>query len=375
MRPCQNLWASLLLSVVCVPAAHACNGSAFSDPWNWGGDSAWASSGDSCDLEAQVWGVDASATASISYLRRQPSDPLRIRFTIDAPELPALNSIQGASFARGVARRVDVQSSGTTPVFNLALFGNLAASNYYVSLQGWCAGESSHGCSAFSAPMTLSDFPLDVELDAEVGAGSAGRLRLWLNSDPDTSAPSVQLTDLDNAATGGIDRVAVGVFSTTPAFNQVAAEVPIVLRSIESSDEQLFWSDFESLLAGNIETNRPPLALGNLNTYSGTTCGGSELLPQVAYGTTSLLGPVAIHPVTLGETLVSIGLDHAGPIPFMIFLCEKGAGPSGACVAAGSRDMPLYWTSLPPREYQLVVGALNSSCGEYTVALSGPLDD
>jgi hypothetical protein len=358
-----------------MPVALACNRTPFSDTWNWGGSSIWEESGGNCHLQTQVTAIDAPAAASVSYLRRQPTAPLRLRFTVDAPDLPALNALQSVSMARGVVRRADASSSSVTPAFDLILLGNLSASKYYLGLSGWCASEASNSCSAITPAFTAADFPLEITLDAEVGAGASGRLGLWMNSDPDMAAPTLQLANLDNAAIGGIDRVLLGLFATRPAFNQVAAGHTVSFRGIETSDEQLFWSDFESLLAGNVEANRPPLT--SLGVHSGTTCGSSALLPQVAHGTTTLYGPVAIHPVSLSGPYAGFALQNAGPSPLMMFLCPAGAGPSGACFAAGrSNGIPLAVNALPPGDYQLVVGAAQpDSCGDYLVSWNGPFDD
>lgn len=368
-------WALLLSWVLGVPAALACSGSPFADAWNWGGSSTWEEDDGKCDFRAQVWTDGASSMASTSYMRRDPTAPLRLRFTLDAPGIPALNALQAASLARGVVRRVEASSLPAAPVFNLLLAGNLSASKYYLYLQGWCASASTHLCSSSVPAFDAAEFPLQITLDAEVGAGAAGRLRLWVNTDPDTAAPSLELSDLDNTVTGGIDRVAIGLFSTRSTFNQAVGGLPIVFRHVETSDDQLFWSDFESLLPGNIEANRP--ALSPSHSYVGTTCGGSELLPQVAHGTASLYGPVAIHPVSLDGTNYLFSLNSEVTSPLQMFLCPAGAGPSGACLAAGySQYFPLLVTGdAPMGEYQLVIGGgiFGTGCTGYHIDMNGPL--
>lgn len=369
-------WALLLWWALGAPVALACSGSPFADAWNWGGSSTWEEDDGKCDFRAQVWTGSTSSMASTSYMRRDPTAPLRLRFTLDAPGIPALNAVQAASLARGVVRRVEASSLPAAPVFNLLLTGNLSASKYYLSLQGWCASASAHSCSSNVPAFDVAEFPLQITLDAEVGAGAAGRLRLWVNADPDTAAPSLELSNLDNTATGGIDRVAIGLFSTSPAFNQAVGGQPMVFRDVETSDDQLFWSDFESLLPGNIDANRPAL-LPHLS-YGGTTCGGSELLPQVAHGTASLYGPVAIHPVSLDGTNLRFSLDSEGTSPLLMFLCPAGSGPSGACLAAGrSGGYDLLVTGdAPMGEYQLVIGGgtFGAGCTGYNVRMTGPLD-
>ncbi|MGN6521462.1 MAG: hypothetical protein ACTHK2_18810 [Dokdonella sp.] len=363
--------ALALASVAATPAALACEVAPFSDAWNWGASSAWEESADDCELRAQVTSIDASAAATVSYLRRDPLAPLRLHFTVEAPGLPALNAIQGVSLVRGTPR--SAVTEGAAPVFNVVLLGNLSSTAYILGLQGWCAGSS---CSVALPSFTSDAFPLDITLDVEIGDETAGLLRLWVNSDPDTTAPSAVLPVPGNAATGGADRVTLGLLATTPAFNQVAAGVPFVFGRIRTSDDQVFWTDFESL-AGNVEPNRPPLTTGGgvNSTYAGTTCGGSLLLPQIAYGATSLIGPVAIHRLAWSDTLQNVSLQHAGPFPLRMFLCPAGAGPSGACIAAGQSN-GYDIVGAPGGDYQLVIGAdRTSECGEYTVTVIGPLDD
>lgn len=183
------------------------------------------------------------------------------------------------------------------------------------------------------------------------------------------------LDNLDNSLTGGIDRVAMGLLSTSPAFNAAVAGVPIVFTGMETSDDQVFWSDFESTLPGNVEPNQLPLMPQSMQF--GTTCGGSELLPHVAYGTASLHGPVAIHPVSLSGGSVMFDLQGSASSPLMMFLCPVGAGPSGACLAAGLSGVPIVANGIPPGDYQLVVGAsqINAACVDYTISRGGTLDD
>ncbi len=182
----------------------------------------------------------------------------------------------------------------------------------------------------------LGRFPLDIALDVEIGVGSSGRLRLWLNSDPDTTEPYLLLNALDNAVTGGADRVSFGLFSTTTAFASELANHAFTFGHITTSDDQLFRSNFESLLAGNIEPNQQPLPL-NGASYGGNTCDGTDLLPQAASGTTVFAGPVAVHPVTLTGGLAKFFVSaSAGSGALAMFLCPAGAGPSDACIGYGT---------------------------------------
>lgn len=360
-------------------AVLACNSTPFIDSWNAFGTTAWEDDAGDCRLRAAVsdpQGAVISASASVSYVRREPTAPLRLRFSVDTSELPAMGPTVITALARGIARRVEPAAAPGHPVFQVALVRGQDSSSFRLQLGGWCATASpSRYCKTQgTVDLSSADFPLDIALDVEIGVGSSGRLRLWLNSDPDTTEPYLLLNTLDNAATGGVNRVTLGLADATIGFTHQLADHAFTFGHITTSDDQLFWSNFESLLAGNIEPNQPRLHLNGANG-GGNTCNGTDLLPQAAFGTMVFGGPVAVHPVTLTGGIAHFFVsgsteNHA----LAMFLCPAGAGPSDPCINYGTsfgRDILITGVS---GEYQLVVGRYTGPCGVYSVIASGPLD-
>lgn len=360
-------------------AVLACNSTPFVDRWNVLGTTVWEDDAGDCRLRASVSdpsGIAMSTSASVSYVRREPTAPLRLRFSVDTSELPAMGPLAYAALVRGVARRIEPAAMPGNPVFQVALTRGQDSSTFRLQLGGWCATVSPSKYCRITGPVDLSsaDFPLDIALDVEIGVGSSGRLRLWLNSDPDTTEPYLLLNALDNAVTGGADRVSFGLFSTTTAFASELANHAFTFGHITTSDDQLFRSNFESLLAGNIEPNQQPLPL-NGASYDGNTCDGTDLLPQAASGTTVFAGPVAVHPVTLTGGLAKFFVSaSAGSGALAMFLCPAGAGPSDACIAYGTSLGMSISSAGVSGEYQLVIGKSNGPCGVYYVTAYDPLD-
>lgn len=372
----------ILLAFACIaftPIAFACTNTLFNNNWNWAGSTAWVENSGDCRLRAAINDGDLPATALVSYARRDSAAPLRMRFTVDVSMLPPLvNPTRQVSLVRGMPQWVAEESTPGGPIFNVALMG-FSTTKYVVRLSAWCADGVQNLCVVNSAAIDPSAFPLDVALIAETGPGPAGRVRIWLNANPDTEAPTLERSNLDNGAMQGIHRVLLGAFDTTPGFNHVAAGNPVFLGNIESSDDQIFWNAFEAPVVSNVSPNRP--AVQPYTLVSSNTCPGSDRLPQVALGSTTLIS-AAIHPFyyPIGSYYsgsASFSLTTTGPDTLMMFLCPLGAGPSDPCLAVGtSNGVPLNADGLGGA-YQLVIGTPNGvqECSSYTVVLTTPIGD
>jgi hypothetical protein len=99
-----------------------------------------------------------------------------------------------------------------------------------------------------SIPVTQALNTLRIEIN--VGAGSAGSVRYWLNapfSDPPTGTLDDGGVGLDNAAWIGVIAAEVGVSSPSYQFRNEFSDSAVVLDQIESSEDLLTWSDFETV--------------------------------------------------------------------------------------------------------------------------------
>ncbi len=83
-------------------------------------------------------------------------------------------------------------------------------------------------CVMFGPQLDATAFPLRVTVELTMGAGSAGALKYWLGDDV-SGPPTETLTNLDNAAWGGVDRVSLGLGDDSLNFRYVLDGRPIVL--------------------------------------------------------------------------------------------------------------------------------------------------
>lgn len=378
----MSMWNSviaggILALVVTSSSASACSVPPFNEIWTNQGTATWTGTDGDCRLETTLAATsDATAAAVAHYRRQYPSQPFRASFAVGLPAGLSLNLIQSARLFRGVAKTAPTSGPYQAQMVGVSLRGNLQSTKFVPVFFAACS-QFSGLCSAVGPQLDPSDFPLRITVELAVGAGSDGSLKYWLGDDV-SGPPTGTLINLDNAAWGGIERVSLGLSDSTAGFRQVLAGRPIVLDQVTVGDSGLFWSDFDSsdildLLPNADAIPEPPRQM------QGSTCGGTNLLPQVASGSTSLVGPVAIHAIPAGNTNVrQIHISTANPAGSAAFLCGASLGPASPCTAAiysGTSWGPLsFMTSLFDRI--LIVGRIggsDTSCYSYTLSISGTL--
>jgi hypothetical protein len=349
--------------------AAACGVAPFNQTWSPQGTVEWTPTGNDCVLHSSVSEPRPSA-ATVNYRRADRSAPLRMSFVVDTESvLSFTDSSQFASLATGTALSVPAAGPLQASLFRVMLVGNSATLQPMLGFEAACASPAGvNGICSTEVPISAADFPLRVTLELEMGGGASGRLRAWLGDDT-AGTPAVSLDDLDNARWEGIDRVSVGLSNVSESLAPAIATHPFTFSEISVSDPELFWSGFESDVAGSIATNASDLGDGT-RLFSGNTCGGSTQLPVIASGSTRFAGPTAIHPVTVAAgSFLSISLSPT--IPGMgMFSCPLGSGPSGPCIAA-RQAMTANLQLQGPGSFQVVVGSLEQGCGAYLLTVQG----
>ncbi len=367
----------LALAATCTIAS-ACSAPPFNEMWTNQGTATWIGTDSDCRLESTLAAnSDGTAAAVAHYRRHYPSETFRASFRVGLPTGLSLSIIQNAQLFRGVAKTAPAAGPYNARMLGVTLGGNVQGTKFIAGFFAACGGASSGQCVMFGPQLDASAFPLRVTVDLTIGAGSAGTLKYWLGDDV-SGPPTGTLTNLDNAAWGGVERVSLGLSDSSSNFRQVLAGRPIVLDQVIANDTGVFWSDFDSSDIPDLVPNaaaipEPPRQM------QGSTCGGTNLLPQVASGASALVGPVAIHAIPAGNTnLRQIQISTPNPAGSAAFLCGAGLGPASPCTAAiysGTSWGPLFFMpSLFDRA--LIVGRIggsDTSCYSYTLTISGTL--
>jgi hypothetical protein len=351
----------------------ACGVAPFNQAWTPQGTVEWVQNGDDCVLHASIAESGPSA-ATENYRRADRSAPLHMSFVVSQPSaLTLLDASQSASLATGTALSIPAAGPDQALLFRIMLVGSSSATQPLIGVEAACAPPAgANGICSTQIPISMSDFPLQITLDLEMGIGSAGRLRIWLGDDT-AAAPAASLEDLDNARWEGVDRVSLGLSDVSDSLATAIGTQPFVFSGISVSDPQLFWSGFESDVVGSIVANGSALS-GDRQTVSGNTCGGSNQLPEIAFGSTRLGGPTVIHPVTLAAgDILSVALAPVTP-GIVMFSCPQGSGPSGPCLAA-KRAKTANLQLRGPGSFQVVVGSLQQGCGAYLLNIAGTVGE
>lgn len=200
-----------------------------------------AGSGAACDLATSVLPVGSIATGAFAwYSVPGPRTTFRISFQIDTSELAEDTVIDGVEILAVTSRHPAPAPYGNVLAHvGLVGGGNGDPTSPYVSYVAFCA--SCQGQAAVGAfPPIANGDRLGFEIG--IGAGADGWFRYWQNasfSDP----PTFSREGLDNGALLGATDVALGAFNVSSRL----ASVGTALRfsDIQTSDEVIFWSDFD----------------------------------------------------------------------------------------------------------------------------------
>lgn len=348
-----------VLSTACVTAP-------FVESWATSGTVEWIDGPGDCILNASVSAARPSA-ATVHYRRRSPQAPLRLSFVVD-PHITSLTVGESASLASGVAESVPTAGPDKASLFDIFLvYGGGGVPRIVVSGACHQAAVPQGECGAVT-PVTFADFPLRITVEVQIGAGSSGHIQMWLGDDV-VGTPTVRLDDLDNERWQGIDRVSLGLSNVTEALFASIGTQPFTFSEISVNDPELFWNGFDNDVVGSVAVNAADISTIPMH-IEGTTCGGSLELPVIAYGSTRLGGPTAIHSITVPSANVRWVQLSGSPFS-ALFACPLGSGPSGPCVQG--RSGPGIVNLSASGTYQIVVGSLIQDCGSYVLDVGGSL--
>ena len=253
-------------------------------------------------------------------------------------------------------------------LYALRLSGDASGTHPQLTVDAACASpQGQNGLCSGTLPFALTDLPLRITLELDVGAGDGdqGQLRAWLGDDT-SGSPALTLDHLDNARWGGIDRISLGLSDVSTALATTIGSQPFTFSEIAVNEPRLFWSDFESDRVGNIVVTGSPL--NSPTNISGTTCNGQSQFPTIASGTTRLSGLSVVHPLTLGPSATFAVQVIPNSTSMVAFACPAGSGPSGPCVSAiNAIGQNLQFPQLPAGDYQIVIGDTDGACGNYSL--------
>lgn len=361
--------ASLTVAGVLVSApgfGQDCVEAPFTETYEHGGSVERSAFGSGCGFTSMLNG-DSTAAATVHTVRRDVPDPLRMYFRVDLSELDSLTALQSVSLASAVSQAaVGTGSDANADLFRVNVLGNLAGTGRRLVVAAACAVCADNTAIAI---VDLTSDQTEIGVEVDIGAGSDGELRVWVDtpfSEPATST----LSALDNAAWFGAYRLSLGLSSPSAAFASLQAGNPVEFDRIGIGDSQLVWRDFEA--DGEICAGLPIPAQTQV---VGDTCGAEVLLPTLAAGSTITRAPsdvYAFSPPSPGWPGV-LSLDTEANLA--AFVCWEFCGPAVRCLGAATPGNPLALTEALPGEQRVVVTSrVPGECGNYTLTFSGPLE-
>jgi hypothetical protein len=179
------------------------------------------------------------AAAFMYYVRPQPITFARYRFRIDASELT------GASDSSRAFQIFTASAPVMVASWPQLLTVNLLGGTPYPILQLTTPRGGGKPIEQVLVPLSAAIAMVRVEID--VGAGTAGRVRYWIDADYSEQPTGVLDDDgngLDNAAWSGVIGAAIGMSSTTSEFRAMCGGT-FTIDQIGSSDDLLFGDNFE----------------------------------------------------------------------------------------------------------------------------------
>lgn len=200
-----------------------------------------ASPADPCSLTVAVnSGAGPMAAGFLHYRRPAPTTSVRYGFRIDTS---ALTNFTLANRGIQLFAASSPVVSGTTVPRSHVLLIQLRGGASPAILFSAPKGTDSFAFGGMQLAQTLNT----VRVEINVGSGTSGSVRYWLNHDFN-EAPDGVIDDagagLDNATMVGVIAAEVGLSSPSTAFVANHSGSAIVFDQIESNDDLLFWDDF-----------------------------------------------------------------------------------------------------------------------------------
>ncbi len=203
------------------------------------------SDGSTCDLVVSLMPNNSTPSGAFAwYSLPNPEQLWRISFRIDASGF-SNDSLAAVGVLSVTSRQPWPVVNGDAALLRVTLWGGISdPPSPLVSLSGACSGSApvcTQGSYYDVVPATISSGDL-LRFELSVGEGAAGQVRFWQNADF-TDPPTAVLTGLDNAMWQGAQHVGLGIFDSF--YSIVTTGASVRFSEIETSDDILFWSDFD----------------------------------------------------------------------------------------------------------------------------------
>jgi|GEM_PF-3089806 len=202
-----------------------------------------ASAGEPCALNVAFnSGSGPTASGFVHYRRAIPTTSVRYGFRVDTSALTNLTLANRA--VQLFAASSPVVTTSPFPVAHLLQLELIGNTN---PIARFAAAHGGGVPIVTNVPLSLTLNTIRVEIN--VGSGTAGSVRYWINH-AFTDAPDGVIDNggagLDNAAWLGVIGAEIGLSSPTSQFRSDYAGSTVVFDQFESNDDVLFWDDFSS---------------------------------------------------------------------------------------------------------------------------------
>jgi hypothetical protein len=200
-----------------------------------------ANAGDPCALSVALNnGAGPTASGFLHYRRAAPLMSVRYGFHFDAT---ALSDIGAAPLAVQLfAASSPTVNNSMSNILSIYLRGGTQPFLEFIAAAGGNPPEK-------GAVVELSQLANTLRVEINVGSGTAGTVRYWINhafTDPPDGVIDNSGAGLDNAAWIGVIGAEIGVSSPSFAFRAGNGGDAVVFDHVESSDDVLFYDDFSS---------------------------------------------------------------------------------------------------------------------------------
>ena len=203
-----------------------------------------ANATDPCALSVAVnSGAGPTAAGFLHYRRAAPITSVRYGFRVDTSALMNFTTIlRNVQLFAASSPVVSAGSPRVSHVLQIRLQGG-SPGLVFTAACGNCV------TPFFQAPVALTQTLNTIRFEINVGSGTNGSVRYWLNhtfSDPPDGVIDNGGAGLDNATWVGVISAELGLSSPSNGFRVNHAGSAIVFDQIESSDDVLFYDDFSS---------------------------------------------------------------------------------------------------------------------------------
>ena len=173
--------------------------------------------GSECKMVSSV-GTSAVSIAEVRDDSPSNEPRYRFQFLIDTSALGTIGSLDVVQVFAANAATSYPASGGRTPLLTLAL-SSAGGGNASLTVVASCNNASAQYRCITSTPALISGINR-FEADLQVGAGSAGQLRYWLNAPAGSSepAPTGTIANLDNSGWVGVDTTFLGLIGASPVY-------------------------------------------------------------------------------------------------------------------------------------------------------------